>query len=80
MQSRMRSFVKKALVLVAVSVPLAALAAPPHRGAGRGEGPAPKGNGEHVRSVPEFDPSVAGTIAALVVAGSVVLAARRRRP
>ncbi len=31
------------------------------------------------RSVPEFDPAVAGAIAAVVAGGAVVLARRRRR-
>jgi hypothetical protein len=31
------------------------------------------------RSVPEFDPAVAGAIAAIVAGGGVVLARRRRR-
>lgn len=31
------------------------------------------------RSVPEFDPAVAGAIAAIVAGGAVVLARRRRR-
>ncbi len=75
MHSRRRSYLVAAIAAVVIAMPFASLAAP---GDGNSQGPG-GGGGGGVRSVPEFDPSVAGTIATLVAAGGVLIAARRRK-
>lgn len=82
---RARSLLNGALVVAALSAPAATLAAPPPPGQ---VGPPPPGQigppppgqigGGGTRAVPEFDPAVAGSIAMLIGAGTVLLARRRR--
>ncbi len=80
MHSHLRSYVVAAIAAVVIAMPFASLAGP---GDGNSQGPGGPGNGGGggggARSVPEFDPAAAGTIATLLVAGGALIAARRRK-
>lgn len=55
--------------MLALSLPVAAWAGPEHRG----------DRGRRHGWVPEFDPAAAGTVAAILAGGGVLLARRRGR-
>jgi hypothetical protein len=69
MTNKTRLAALRGVLMLALSLPVAVWAGPDHRG----------DRGRRHGWVPEFDPAAAGTVAAILAGGGVLLARRRGR-